>query len=338
MALVFTDEWLRKVRNRCERLPRSVWSPPQLVALSEKYDSLRTNIGIWVGRMRTCEQQKVIPRLRSASNFRPVLNELMLGSKLMDLGYHLAYERELDEGMTPDWYVFGRDAVPPFIVEFYTRNIPEVQEKQERFLEDLRSRLKKIPVGVVLSLELEDHTMILDYRLNKTITKKVRERLSRSVEPAPAGERLVESGVACRICDCDVQLDCVESIISFEAFWVDTIGMKERIQDKINKYGKHVLEAHVPFVIAVAADYRTALQLENFEDALFGPRTYSPVLDTTNPQRNRLLSRPRQGGLFTKSRALSGAIWLNTNDPNECTMTCFLNPDAENPLPEDTFL
>lgn len=318
MALVFTDCCLRTERKRCEKRPCSDWSPLQVVALSPHHESLRAAIETWVVRMPPSERQKVIRRLQSSKNFVSTLNELIVGNKLKDLGYALEYEKELDGGLTPDWYVLRKAEVPPFVVEVFTRHISPTQARLESGISDLYRRLAEIPVGVVLDLDLEEDSMALDHGFNKKISKEV-EKWLLSGEPPPVGATLPKEGMTewmpIEIVYYDQKLRSVQPMGLVVTSWVNITGLRRKIKTKIRKYEQSLGEMGVPFVIAVAAHFNTGVVIRRFEEELF-----------------------RQGGLFEEKKALSWAIWLDVSDPQACRLRHFPNPLAVNPLPEETFL
>ena len=53
------------------------------------------------------------------------LNELAVGYLFIkELGYEADYEKDI-EGRTPDWYVHSKSGIPAFIIEVWTRMLPE---------------------------------------------------------------------------------------------------------------------------------------------------------------------------------------------------------------------
>ncbi len=167
--LVFTDDWVQKIRRRYEQYPD--YQKPWLytVTTSDKLQTVRNEIEEWVNWLPQSDRSKVIKNLQS-KNFIQTYHELAVGNILKRSGYQLEYEKEFDDNLTPDWYVQPNKGTPAFIVEILTANRSETMEKFDKQENDLLGRIQQIPMDVTLNIDFFGRKIVLDQQKNKIIS------------------------------------------------------------------------------------------------------------------------------------------------------------------------
>ncbi|HEY5986686.1 MAG TPA: hypothetical protein VIV12_09955, partial [Streptosporangiaceae bacterium] len=78
--------------------------------------------------------------------------ELATGAGLRAAGLNVAYDREYDNDLTPDWTVLSDRGDPVCLVEVHTHSPPKETFGQMRAWHGLVQRIRNIPVSVVLVL------------------------------------------------------------------------------------------------------------------------------------------------------------------------------------------
>ncbi len=304
---VFSAEWIDQIKNRYEQKPKHQRPEIYFVATSDKYKELRNEVEEWVADFPKATQNKLIPKLQSSENsIQNTYHELAVGNMLKKLGFQIEYEKKVD-GLTPDWYIQPKDKTPAFIVEVSTVNLSEETKKSDKQVVDLLSRLKQISVGVNLNINFNRDKVVLDPKLNKTISKKVGCWLLN--ENPSVGAQLDLNGVVFEIILFNDKFRRVQPMGASYASFVNSKHLRKKIKKKISRYKKQA-EMGIPLVIAAAADPEMGYDFENFKEALIKLNT---------------------------KKELSAAIWVGETESSEREIKAIHNPAAMNPLPNTTF-
>lgn len=332
--LVFTDEWVQKIRRRYKQYPD--YQKPWLytVAISNKLETVRNEIEEWVNWLPQSDQSKVIKNLQS-KNFIQTYHELAVGSILKRLGYQVEYEKKIDNNLTPDWYAHPNKGRHAFIVEIFTDNRSETTEKHDKQENDLLGRLQQISIDVALNINFDLAKVALDQQKNKIISKKVQQWLTNN-DP-PIGAQLDSSGIVFEIFDRDRNYPNLQYVSSTDAFWIDTESLRKNIETKINKYKVLAKEKGIPIVVGIVVDPKTGLSLKSLQDVLLGEREVIVTFEKTPGSVVKQEQKRRQNGLFKINEALSAAIWMWKDDFGKWRIKTIYNPFAKNPLPTNTF-
>jgi len=332
---VFSEEWVQKIRRRYERLPDYQRPLIYLVATSDKFQTVRDEVEQWVGELPDDEQFKVIPRLRSSRRFTQTYHELVVGNILREFGYQAEYEKALN-GLTPDWYVHpSSKRTPAFIVEVLDVNVSDTTNSEQRQIRALLGRLRSIPVGVVLGIELYRAKVTLDQKRNKMIAARIQQWLTDDVPPV--GAQLSIDGIVFKIIHRDISYPSVRALATAGMFWVNPKALRDSLETKVHRYKDLATQASIPLVIGVVADPQTGLDADDLWDVLFGQEVYEVTFEESTGA--IVEGRPirKANGLFRKaSPALSATIWL-WGASGEWQIRAVYNPNALNPLPVNAF-
>ena len=304
---VFSAGWIDQIKNRYERQQKHQRPEIYFVATSDKYKELRNEVEEWVADFPKATQNKLIPKLQSSENsIQNIYHELAVGNMLKKLGFQIEYEKKVD-GLTPDWYIQPKDKTPAFIVEVSTVNPSEETKKSDKQVVDLLSRLKQIPVGVNLNINFNRDKVVLDPKLNKTISKKVGCWLLN--ENPSVGAQLDLNGVVFEIILFNDKFRRVQPMGASYASFVNSKHLRKKIKKKISRYKKQA-KMGIPLVIAAVANPEMGYDFENFKEALIKLNT---------------------------KKELSAAIWVGETESSEREIKAIHNPAAMNPLPNTTF-
>jgi hypothetical protein len=370
---VFTSEAIDRIRRTYADFPDHRKPAVYWIATDPEHQATRLRIDEWVSLLpdemddddrRRSIRKNVIKRLKSADNFWDTYNELYVGDILRQLGYVVDYERPIPNAeklKTPDWYVESKDNAPPFYVEVFTPGQSRHRRENDNKWEDLRIRLKKIPLSVGLSLRANEQCAPPAERQSITITRRVREWLE-SCDP-PTGEvlrldcdtleevkdefafhfrrRVIEIEVSCREGIREGQGWCVGPF-PFER--VEVESLKNNIRRKTRKYAEHLEESRIPLVVFLIPHSESPLSHESVDDAVQGQsvtRVY-PLSDG----RNLIMDGRELNGLFAHtwpgSSALSTIVWWrevtawpldSDQQPIHKPIKLYFNLGATNPLP-----
>ena len=176
-----------------------------------------------------------------------------------------------------------------------------------RDVEQLKSLLAEIPLGVDLSLSLGAGKA--DACMDHRAVKSEVERWLTTREPQ-VGAEMCTSGIDFQI----VQVGCRSPVrvvwVNLGAIYVNPVLLRRIIRKKISKYA----HLEVPLIVAAGARLLTGFDLEDFEEALVG--------------------RLDQKGLFATQKSLSAGLWIPRRSNGASQIRVFRNPGARLPLPK----
>src|SRR5258708_30429573 len=103
--LIFTQEFIEKVKNKYER--PGVYFKPSIYYVIKINDenniAFRNKIEQWVAELSKEEQNVIIPRLQSTELFMDTYHEIVVRNIFVNLGYQV--ELANIDGLTPDWFI-----------------------------------------------------------------------------------------------------------------------------------------------------------------------------------------------------------------------------------------
>ena len=309
MPLIFTEDWIKELKHRYEK--PGISAPPIFhVATAEKWQPLRDEIENWFSLLSNTSQEKLLINLRNPTSFIQTYNELAIAGFLLQLGYELDYESEID-GFTPDWHVKTKDKIE-FIVEVFSRIISNKEKSQQAQVSELWERLRKIPIGVGIFLRYENLSNIpkLDSGLIKRIATEAKDWLEREL-PEPNSIRTFY-GVSFEIKSYNSKwARVVLAGPSSGAYVVNNEPIHKGIEEKVRKYKNLITNLNLPLVIAVVPSFETAIDVDDLEEILFDKE------------------------LFVKRPILSAVIGLWRNSMCNYQTVVYYNYNAQNPLSEN---
>jgi hypothetical protein len=220
-------------------------------------------------------------------------------------------------------------------VEVFTANRPQEEKGRDGHINDLLSRLRQIPIGFVLNIDLDREKFVQDPRQNKTIAKSVRRWLMH--KDPPVGARLNLNNVIFEVILKSDSFENVQYVCSGGTFWVNPEPLQKKIERKIDKYGELASGVSLPLVIALVADPLTGLDYEDFEKVLIQHIEYSVLWDESKGEPVQVTPVVKREGLCFQKKELSAAIWAWRTESVGWQLKAIHNPIALNPLPTNAF-
>ncbi len=191
-------------------------------------------------------------RLRQVDHCSDTYHEIIVGYMLLRAGLLPVYEQGdvlslIDR--TPDWYVPPSDGDPGCCIEVRSKNLRE-PTNDERLVEELYRQALKIPVSahITLTLSAEDAggqrqeisvEEYLEHIQNWLVGGHWEKGQTRSTGKFTFMRELWPDGPA-----------HVTLLPASMARFGDCRGVKDKIKDKIDKYGKACLDANCSFLVA----------------------------------------------------------------------------------------
>ncbi|HKR66065.1 MAG TPA: hypothetical protein VJZ00_20200, partial [Thermoanaerobaculia bacterium] len=209
---------------------------------------------------------------------------------------------------TPDWDVPATTASPQFLCDVFTVNPEQQRAKGDADLRDLTSRLGAIPIGVALMIE-RDPAVSYDPKQNASTARNVERWLRGGVSK---GARTSIGGFTFSVIATSSKFTHVQFIAPVTSFWGDDDPLVRTIEEKVSKYRG----AGLPIVIAIFADFLTAVGLEEVERAIRG--------------------NGHGSGVFS-NEALSAILWISRVN-GSWTIRAFSNPGARHPVAPELFV
>lgn len=356
--LVFTDEWVQQLQHRYRQHPEYTRPRIYFIATSDEARDVREEIEAMVAALPESVRKDLISRLRKDVSYVETYNELIVGNALRQLGYQVEYSKNID-GLTPDWYAYAKEGVPPFVVEvFSVRLIPESQEEQRR-LSWLYYYLHQIPIAATLEIHVGgEHSLLLEPRLSaaleidkgqspslpeprlsKAIADQVHDWLIKT-NPS-VGATLPLSGLTFTRLKTLHNTSHVVCIGPGAGCIVDTTRLRKSISEKLHRYKQVMTQRELPFVVAVVADTLTGLTVDNFLDVLLGQEVVKLALDKiTGVPLDQQWGREEDGIMTTSSAnsSLSVGLWVRPMARNQSYLQALYNANAAHPLPQHTFI
>lgn len=311
---IYTAEFVDKLNKRFAQKPPYQQSTIYRIATEPHWENLRQEIERWVSQFpNDASKNVVISRLRSPEHFEQTYNELVVGQIFRDKGYAIEYEKEIVPNTTPDWYIYPRINTPTFIVEVLTSMPPEERTKQDQKWHELTERLKKIPMGIGLSIfplpvPSIDHNM-----LNSRDIKQIVDQVHTWLLATPELKDTIEiSGIRFGVIHKSATFKTIQTAIT-GTFWGRSAETKQNIRDKVKKYETLCLQG-IPIVVAVMANFLAGFDREDLETIISDGE-----------------------GIFTGRKpleCLSAILWASNRpgQPNSIASTIYGNANAKVPL------
>jgi hypothetical protein len=323
---VFEPKYVQRIKNKYGQLPD--YEKPEIysIVVSDKCQYLRDEIEAMVAVFSEDERAKVIPRLQAKDNFIQTYDELIVGNLLRKLSYKVEYDKKIED-ITPDWYVHAKGEIPNFIVEVFTTGFLGNHSQEYRAANNLEERLRQIPIGVTLKIEIDDHGNLSQGR-NKQITEEIKRWLTQ--EAPLIGNQYSGDGFDCEISNYNSNSLTAKPYIVPKFDLVDTKRLIKNIKEKNQKYK----DLKMPLVVSVVTD--DIILTEELRNILLGGRGFKEIYNKNTGVKESTISFLLNDGLFNKKPDLSAVVWVSQVWSGG-RMTAIYNPTATKPLPANTF-
>lgn len=306
---MFDDAYASALAERYARRPEWVRPACYVLATSPERVPQRGWLSAALNAMPAQASARYVTRLEADPTFLAAYNELAVAAVLLDRGYDVEPDPEL-EGLTPDFLV-RREEDGPTIVEVYTRHRSDAQLRAERRWQELRVRARAIPVPVGLVARLPDESELAapDSGTCVRIIKELKRELLSLANPV--GTTLFVEGYLFHVFPGATGLRAV--MTTPPAFgWHDADQVLEAIGEKVSRYAKLVGEAQMRMVVVVAAELESSFTGDLLRTALTGAQSLVVNLDmfgpsSTGPHAVKLRERNEPVRFH---EAVSGVGWL----------------------------
>jgi hypothetical protein len=311
---VFTSEFIAQLNAAYARMPEHLRPLLWRVACSPANAALRAEIEEYVAELHPDDIPRYIERLQQSSAqgpaFQNTYHELVAGHLLRKRGLAPRYDPSViiaGKVRTPDWEVPATPKTPQFLCDVFTANPDEQRAKRDAAVRDLTSRLNAIPIGVVLMMTAE-RGVAHDANQNAATARQVERWLRAGTAD---GDSTSAGGFTFSVIRVSPAFTNVQFIAPVSTFWGEDDPLSDTIKEKVAKYAG----AGMPVVIAIFADFLTAVGIEEVERAIRG--------------------NSRASGVFSRE-ALSAILWIKRAG-EAWDMRPFSNPNARLPLAEELF-
>lgn len=311
---VFTSEFIGQLKAAYGRVPEHLRPLLWQVACSPANAALRAEIEEYVAELHPDDVSRYIERLQKSNAqgpaFQNTYHELVAGHLLRKRGFAPRYDPTVviaGKARTPDWEVPATPKTPQFLCDVFTANPEEQRAKRDAAVRDLTSRLNAIPIGVVLMMTTE-RGVAHEASKNAATARQVERWLGAG---AAEGDSTSAGGFTFSVIRVSPEFTNVQFIAPVSTFWGDDDPLADTIKEKVAKYAG----AGMPVVVAIFADFLTAVGIEEVERAIRG--------------------NGRASGVFSRE-ALSAILWIRRVGES-WDVRPFSNPAARQPLAEELF-
>lgn len=279
---------------------------------------------------------------KDCKGFYETINEIIIGSCLVNLGCSVEYEPEIG-GKTPDW-IIETPSKQKIIIDVFTSNTPTLMQSQFEVVSKLTENIRKLPSYAVLWGEIIDA-----YTALRNI-EQITQDISRWLETAPKlNECFSSNGISLFVRNYRNKPLTFLSIRINEKKRNDFRDLPDKIIEKANRYEKISADAKIPFVVAIAFD-RMIVDEETIEQFICEfPTSYSEerfYFDNNGKKVSEGVFVPDgQGGMFKledrydegvfRKDSLSGVLTFWFHSREFIGTKLFRNPKATYVLQEE---
>jgi hypothetical protein len=238
--------------------------PALRLAILPEWAPLRDSINSLCSNLPLDSQKKLRAKRNDLQNIWQTTNEIKVGAHLVDLNYEIEHEKKFG-ARTPDWFVKHKDGSRSFIIEVFTKTLSDESKLENEYLTDLSDLSKNIPIGAVLIIKPrpKNNPLAWSDEFVRTVVGDLGEWLKSNPQP---GSSVNINGLEFTLVNYSEKFNYVHYAVSYEAFVVNTISVKNSIEEKVERYRKVCNENQLPLVIACLPDFSTAIEKEEFEE------------------------------------------------------------------------
>jgi hypothetical protein len=303
---VFTDDLVTRLGRHWANRPEYQWPDLYKVAVLERCRSIRDEIEWCVGRLGEDDQNKIILRLQDPKNYPPTRNELLVWRLLREGRFCPRYEEWGKR--SPDWITYKtRPRRLIAAVEVVSPQTSDERRGHDRQIYELTQRLEKIPLGVVLGVDLNPEKCALDSARSRALAEYVACWLDHDPR---VGEEFNLWGVEITLSQRRDDLRSVYCVHGVSWHRVSSAQLTRKIEAKVSKHGKTCLSRHTPLVIAIVPHPDTGLDFDSCEDVCLGTDA-GQMRMTPDASHIELKWVWLSDGLFRRHQTLCGVVWVD---------------------------
>lgn len=307
------------------------------LAVEDQYEPWRVWLDDQFALLPSGKADELAGKLWYDQHFWPVMHELVAGAQLRGPEVEAVYEQEWN-GLTPDWTVVSaEDGRPLAVVEVHSESPDRRAFGQMRSWHDLATRIRKIPVSLVLALKPTGGPISPpDPRTAKRIAQDLRRYLMQPLAineiPSNGYTFLVQGDRNTgTLMTSPLGMATYLATPSSIAGVVTAQPLAGRVGDKVSKYRQLAAEG-IPLVVAVGAHRFTGLKVEHLDHLLTGQMTMTIQFDFGDVYFGDPvevdMGRPSR---WSMPEGLAGILWLDNQLPFGAAWRP--NPHARTPVP-----
>jgi len=241
---VYPQRWVNKYLNM--RSNDEIKGPLYNLVTQPENEVFRNQLNEWVNLLPKSAQNKIIPNLQNDNTLIEAYNELRVGDILRRQKYTLEYEKKIDD-LTPDWYALDNNNIP-FLVEVFSYRSSAVIQLFNKWLADLRDKLRQIPIRVGIHLESFPNPLEafkIDFRptRNTILAQELEVWLNQKPK---AGETKIFKDMIITILNWNQNYTGIILHGPGYGIWIDEGSLREKIEAKVNKYSGIVQKYGLP--------------------------------------------------------------------------------------------
>jgi len=233
------------------------------LATLPKWQPLRDSIDSLCSNLPLDSQRKLKSKRKDLENIWQTTNEIKVGLHLVGLDYEIEHEKKF--GLkTPDWFVESKNGTLSFIVEVFTKTSSDASKLENEYLNDLLELSKNIPIGAALMIKPRPKNSI---EWSDEFVRRVAGGIEDWLKSAPPPNSSVSiHGLEFELIKYSEKFNYVYYAIGYGAFVVNSIPVKESIEEKVERYREVCNQNELPLVVACLPDFSTAIEKEEFEE------------------------------------------------------------------------
>jgi hypothetical protein len=317
----FGPEFVEAHRRRYGHRPAQQRQLTYDIAVLEEYAPWRDWLDEQLALLPPHQADKLARRWLLDEHFWPVIFELATGAGLRAAGLRVVYDREYDNGLTPDWTVLSDRGDPLCLVEVHTHSPPKETFGQMRAWHGLVQRIKEIPVSVVLVLASQGRPIRPP---TSQLARKIAQDLRLALLRPGHGPAITSYGYAFRVVANPTGGGVMPSPLGLHACFeppsciagvVSARQLAGKVEGKVRKYGGLADALDVPLLVAVGAHPFTGVTLEHLDTLLAGTPTTMfqfNLGDAWIGEETVDLGRPDRWGMPAE---LAGVLWAHNQPP-----------------------
>lgn len=302
-----------------------------------KYSDFSDSLNLFPEKVKHTILEK-LKKEKDETKFTSTLAEIDFGLMFIKLGFHLEYDK-LYNKQTPDWTISIGDSKA--ICEVYRLGKSEKDQIMSEYISRLTKKARELQFSYIIKLKILNADFDTSDEKLFSIVQDLENWLSSS--PKEIGNRLlIENSIEFTIKKINTgsnHLICyVSRSVEFKPeklIQFDYLKNDNKITHKLKKYNEIITECNYPYFIAIALDFASGFEFDNFEEYFLGKGVEFDCEEDSEHETSigdrEYGTEWSELGIFYKNPQLSGLIIL---DNNKCHL--LLNPLKNQVIYNDT--
>lgn len=324
---IFTDNWFEKIKLIHNNTKMCC------VVKFEYFRKLLLNLENDIVKLSKEKRDEIIKNLESTKNSITTYNELLVGELFRRLDFNIYYQPKINN-KNPDWLIQKNQQ--SIVVEVFTKNIDDKSQKRDIIATDLRRRVKKIPIGITLSLSLgKIELKEFDSGTNKLMVTELEKWIQNKPKKGSHFEKFGKFGLIFEVDGYDERSHA--TLTTGFSKGVSSDRLINNYRKKYKKYADLLDIENIPYIIVGITNNFLELGIPEFLEVIFGQvfptitfdKKGNIIEESVVQQNNGLLSK-------FKHHKVSAFILIN-NLFNKLVIEIIRNKNALYQLPDEIF-